>query len=50
MFVAVAAGISIGRETGTVTLDEQPMPVASHVARLDVTGETYVRIGIALGR
>ena len=52
VFVAVAAGFSIGRESGTKTFfPEAPqMPVTSHVARLDITGESYVRIGFAIGR
>lgn len=53
VFVAVALGISVGREAGreTATVDryDVPMTAPNSVGRVQVDGEGYLRIGFAYG-
>lgn len=48
-FVAAAAGVSAGWESGTQVARDEFLPgeMTTHVARDDVHGEAYVRIGAA---
>lgn len=52
-FVAAAAGLSIGYESGFETQrtddSRNPMTKRSHVSRQDTTGEAYLRVGLAFG-
>lgn len=49
LFIAVAIGASLGYETGTEVSDDvlHPMPTTHDVARYDVSGEGYLRLGFA---
>jgi hypothetical protein len=49
VFVATAVGLSLGYERGTETADRtyDPMPVASSVSRATVSGEAFLRFGLA---
>ena len=48
--IAVAAGLSAGRETGSVTVARYEMPMTTRLDRGQVDGETYLRFGFAFGR
>lgn len=49
-FVALAAGLSVSREVGTVTERREPgMDTATPIDRRQVDPEVYLRIGLALG-
>jgi hypothetical protein len=53
LFIAVAAGISMGFESGVETIEPDfpfAMATTNRVARLQVDGEAYLRIGLAFGR
>jgi hypothetical protein len=53
-FLAVAAGVSAGREDGRETITIRPvrpgdLPATSPIARLQIDGEAYLRLGCTLG-
>jgi hypothetical protein len=53
VFVAIAMGVSAGRETGEETIipeDFTKMPSTRPIQRMQIDGEAYLRIGVALGR
>jgi hypothetical protein len=55
-FVSIAAGLSAGRETGTETIvpgdfgGDVTMKTTRQLDRMQVDGEGYLRLGLALGR
>lgn len=50
LYIAVAAGFSVGQETGREIVSSASMPSNVEIGRVKVDPEIYLRVGVAFGR